>query len=587
MAPSILSYARTDLEAVLCKSLEHEPSMRYRTANELGEDLRRILRRDPVTARKQTALYLTSRLARKHKKAIGVLGALLVGLVGTIVVVSALLGRAVRAEGLLKKSLAAEAEALETSEASARSVEAVNGFLLSLIHLAEPQEGVYEHILVKDLVEEAADHASEYFGDNALTEGMVRQTVGVTMLMTGKDHEADAHLQRALELLRGVLQEDDPRIFQVQLDAARAALDVGRKPEAHELLWDIIDRYEPGALPDDVKRLAFAKGVLAQSLPLGDAEAKLLLDQCIAVHEEVDGPFTRETLGFKAQRADRLAHAGDTSGAEQVLRECVDGAFAEHGDDAMITNYCRISLGRVLNLRGDYRRAEEVLRVAVARYSTLYGEESSLLVVPMALLANALQNQQKSAEAEDLYRRAIELEDAESGGVSRLTAANRLNLAGLLALERQFGEAELLLSESLEQYRALGVQEHELPFLAARNSLASLFLRQGRLEEALEIYLDVVAVMDEQFDPRHVHALRTRVNAGVTLARLQRPREAASQIRTAVEGFLETENPDPAIPALRELAKLYQQLDDTEGLDWVREARERASALRSQVPSDE
>ncbi|MDX2198594.1 MAG: protein kinase [Phycisphaerae bacterium] len=57
---------RGDLDAILLKALEKEPALRYQSAAELGEELRRVLRHEPVTARKPSMLYVAGRYARRH-----------------------------------------------------------------------------------------------------------------------------------------------------------------------------------------------------------------------------------------------------------------------------------------------------------------------------------------------------------------------------------------------------------------------------------------------------------------------------------------------------------------------------------------
>lgn len=62
---------RGDLETIVGKALEKEPSRRYATAGAFAEDLRRYLRDEPVLARPLTTLYQVRKFARRHRELVG------------------------------------------------------------------------------------------------------------------------------------------------------------------------------------------------------------------------------------------------------------------------------------------------------------------------------------------------------------------------------------------------------------------------------------------------------------------------------------------------------------------------------------
>jgi WD40 repeat protein/serine/threonine protein kinase len=71
-----------DLETIILKALEKDPSRRYATANQMGEDLRRFLEDEPVLARRVGAAERYLRWARRHPEIAilgGVLTAVLIG----------------------------------------------------------------------------------------------------------------------------------------------------------------------------------------------------------------------------------------------------------------------------------------------------------------------------------------------------------------------------------------------------------------------------------------------------------------------------------------------------------------------------
>ncbi|NND71858.1 MAG: protein kinase [Rhodothermales bacterium] len=71
-----------DLDMIVLKALEKETERRYTTAESLGDDLRRFLAGDPVTARSPTAAYRFSKFIRKNKIAVAASTTVLLSMAG-------------------------------------------------------------------------------------------------------------------------------------------------------------------------------------------------------------------------------------------------------------------------------------------------------------------------------------------------------------------------------------------------------------------------------------------------------------------------------------------------------------------------
>ena len=75
------SALRGDLEAIVLKALAKEPDRRYRSAAELGNDLRRHLRHETVEARSPTALYQLKLFAQRNRSLVGAIAVVMVILI--------------------------------------------------------------------------------------------------------------------------------------------------------------------------------------------------------------------------------------------------------------------------------------------------------------------------------------------------------------------------------------------------------------------------------------------------------------------------------------------------------------------------
>lgn len=79
---------RGDIETIVGKALSKEREHRYASAADLAADLRRMLNRQPIAARRQTTWYQARKFAARHKALVGgaaaTVAALVMGLIGTI-----------------------------------------------------------------------------------------------------------------------------------------------------------------------------------------------------------------------------------------------------------------------------------------------------------------------------------------------------------------------------------------------------------------------------------------------------------------------------------------------------------------------
>jgi Protein kinase domain len=106
-----------DLETVCLKCLEKDPARRYGSAVELAEDLDRLLRGEPILARRAGALEKFARAVRRHPAIVGLSALLVFSLVGGLVVAMTLLQRTRRERDRAEDHLA---QLLDVSEEVAK-----------------------------------------------------------------------------------------------------------------------------------------------------------------------------------------------------------------------------------------------------------------------------------------------------------------------------------------------------------------------------------------------------------------------------------------------------------------------------------
>jgi WD40 repeat protein len=120
-----------DVETIVAKALEKEKSRRYASVDELAQDLRRVLRQEPIAARPPSFLYHLGKFALRNKTLVGATALAIAALLaGTIVS----LGQAARARAAERSS---EARAVLARRQSYRASIAA---ALAALEAHEPRE---------------------------------------------------------------------------------------------------------------------------------------------------------------------------------------------------------------------------------------------------------------------------------------------------------------------------------------------------------------------------------------------------------------------------------------------------------------
>ena len=74
-----------DLDTIVLKAIEKDPQHRYRSVEQLSEDIRRHLERMPITARPQTLKYRMSKFVRRNRTAVAAAAMVLLSLTGGLI----------------------------------------------------------------------------------------------------------------------------------------------------------------------------------------------------------------------------------------------------------------------------------------------------------------------------------------------------------------------------------------------------------------------------------------------------------------------------------------------------------------------
>jgi serine/threonine-protein kinase len=435
--PRLARRLRGDLDTIVLKALAKEPERRYRSAQDLAEDLRRHLNHQPVSARPDSLGYRVRTFARRHRTAV----------TGAALVLLTLSG------GLLAASWQARAAAAARSRAEAALArsERLTNVLIGLFQQNDPLVAPVDAAFAAAVLERGAAGV-DGLKDQPEIQARLLDALGVLFLNLGRRSEAQEMIERALRIRRQLFGDDHPAVAVSLQHLGRVQRTNGRYPEAERLYGEALAvlRGTTGAedpvYADVLSDLAFLLPYLSRT-----QEAESLYRQALAIR--------RRTLP-----------ADDPAISEAVLR---------------VATTLR-SLNRLVP-------AESAAREAVALRQRTFGPRDPKVGEVLFHLADIVaMDSSRWAEAESLYREGVSLQRQTLGERYIGLLHGLVNLAQVLRQQRRYAEAESLMTQVLAiRHEGLGADHPST--IGDRAVIADIRADQGRLEEAIAIRTAVAA----------------------------------------------------------------------------------------------
>ncbi len=499
-----------DVETLVAKCLQKERERRYPSAIELGRDLERYLRHEPLEARRDSITYTLSRQLMRHRLAASVILAFVL-LITVGFAVSATLWRQaasardaqeeMRRTAERNEKLAVEQAALAASKAE--QAQAINRFLEEMLTAADPRSGEARNVTAREVLDRAAQRLADGFLDRQPeVEAAVRVTMGNAYRALGDYEMARVQLRAAESIRRDAAGEGDEELIRTMLFRGRVLLDLGEHGEAERIAQNALD----------MRRRQLRAAPAPESPEMDDA----ILADCLGL------------LGHALEQQGRLDEA------EPPLRQSLAMRRALFGDIDLDVATGLSRLSALLSERGDYAAAESLQREVVAIQEALLPEHHVERAAALNNLALLQEKQDHFDEAESNYRHALEVLSETLDSNHPDISAARNNLGLLLWRLEQYAEAEPLLRDALDQSRKTFGDEHELT-IKALNNLA--LVREGMKDYAgaEPLFAEAVALSRKTMGDRHAMTAVALHNHSRVLERLDCPEEAIACSRESVE----------------------------------------------------
>jgi eukaryotic-like serine/threonine-protein kinase len=516
-----------ELETILLKAMNKEPELRYATAQELADDLRRYLEDRPIKAQRPTIVKRATKWARRHKPVVGS---------AAVVLVLAVMGLSIGMVMLSRKQ----------SELERQRDEAINAVDDMYSDVAEDwlaeQAGLEP--MQQKFLKKALGYYQRFAGEQS-SEPRVRfrtaiayRRIGAIEKKLGRLDEAEIAFRRAItideKLLAGApsLHAYCDELATSDGSLAVLLVQVGRENEAEPIFRRVITLQErlvaePHSDPDDRNELATSCNNLASLLfETGRAqEAEPLFRRTIALREQLVKELPSETE-YREDLASSyhnlgvfLMEAGQNSEAQATYRQAI--ALLEKLAQESPGNLqfqsdlmeCEDGLGVLEAKAGRNSEAEPLFRGAIEHGEKLTAGSPS---VPLYLrnLAQSYSNlgvvmtgTGRFSDAERAIRRAIMLEE-RLVDISPAEVWNRENLAsGYGALSRaleaagKYVEAEQALRRVISLLDKLtketpGVPRFQMTVVTTHINLSRVLSLMGELRQSEIEHHRAVALLE-------------------------------------------------------------------------------------------
>lgn len=448
-----------DLESVVMRCLDPEPSRRYPSARALADDLGRFLDGEPVEARPEPVHRRWWRRARRHPLASGLAAAAAV----TLLVLSAsLVAGWVKYTRDLEREKSAALAAQLRAEAEARESEEISEFLLGLFSVADPAQTGGEAVTAREILDRGAANLESDLADQPLTRASMMIVIGRVYGQLGLFDDGERILEQALEIRRAELGPDHPEAVQALEQLGRLQRSARAFPRATQTLERVHELRVARLGPDHPEV----------------AELEVTLASC-----------RRET--------------GELARAEELLRHAVEVLTAERGPDDPRVLAALAARASIELSRGDAATAASLYARVLERQRRTYGPDDPRVAATLNNLAYAQRLQGDLAGAELHYREALELANRLHGEDHPNALMVLQNLASVMNLRGDHDETERLLRRKVELQRVTLPPNHWRLGSSLVSGLGRALMRWGRYEDAEPVLREGVAVLETALGPDH------------------------------------------------------------------------------------
>jgi serine/threonine protein kinase len=527
-----------ELETVVLKAMEKRPEDRYRTAEELAEDLRRVLKDEPIRARRPTKLQRLRKWCRRHQSLVRMAA------VSAALFMVLLTAAAAVAIWLAARATEAESQALadrDRAEEQAAIAQEVTLFLMNDLldqascwaqadrrFMADPQ------LTVRQALDRAAQRIGDRFLSQPLVEAAVRQAIGRAYQAVGKPKTAIEHLQKSVSLHRAQLGADHRYTLDTMQSLSFAYEMAGQAQRALMLLEQVVAKRKEKLGADHPDTLS-SMNMLAYEYHTAGllAKAQALQEQVLAKTKEKLGSDHPNTLSSMCNLATVYYKSGLLAKAQALQEQVMAKAKEKLGPDHPNTLRAMGNLANTYMLAGQMQRALSLQERTLTMRKKILGPDHPETVLSMCNLASDYSKVGKVGKARQLYEQGLAKRRETLGSEHPWTLETMRDLGNLYREAGQLGKSISLLEEALRICKTK-IDPYNRLTLEIMNDLGVSYGHSGNRAKEVALYEEALAKMKIKLGPNDPLTLRTMNNLAFSYSKARQWGKALALYKKAL-----------------------------------------------------
>jgi serine/threonine-protein kinase len=340
--PSLVAHGgNAELDAIVLKALAKDPERRYQSADALAEDIGRHRRGELVHARRDSAIYVLGKLARRHKAVSGLALALVLAVCGFAIGMSVLYRRA-------------------TIEA--QTSRQIRVFLEDTLGSVGPGRAD-EDVTLREVLSEAVHWVDMALADQPEAQASIRHTLANSFRVLGDFSAAQEQLEAALALRRAQFGQKSPEVAQSMGLRGMLELDRGQVEQAMNTLHTALELRREVLGPDHPDVALVLQNLARALVAAGQYDAaETALREAVQIATKSFGPQHADTWMPQFRLAELLARRGATAEALRLHRTVLNGRREHLPPGHPDVERSLLGLGELMTGSGNEREAESLLR---------------------------------------------------------------------------------------------------------------------------------------------------------------------------------------------------------------------------------
>ncbi len=488
---------RGDLDTIVAKALKKAPAERYGSVSAFAEDVSRLLRQEPISARPDSIWYRAHRFVQRHATAVAASA-------GVVLLVAGLTADHTR-------RLAAERDrAQREADKAAKVSEALTALLIGADPIAT--SSTREGLTVRRLLDAGAERVQNGLRGEPEAEAEIFTVLGRIYRRFGMYDKAQQLLEQATASAQVVFGAEHVRVAQALNDLGALLTERGDYATAEQYLQRALAmrRKLLGSEHADVAVTLVELGRVYQDLGLG-GRSEPLQREALAIRRKVLGEEDRETAVSLSGLASVMRLNGDLDSAELLLWHTLELNRKTRGEGNPNTGTTLHDLGLIAAQRGDYASAQSLFEQAMETHRASLGDQHPYQATTLNNLAHIWSAQGQYDRAASALTEALDMALPVLGKDHQLVGIYTLNLAQVQLARQQPREAEALAREGLRirsmapgliPSRRRTLLEDDWSIGGAKSLLGATLIAQRRYIEAEPLLLDARRELESVPSPR-------------------------------------------------------------------------------------